>query len=290
MMKFLLTGIITLFCSFSLMAQDKIYKKGGEVLEVKVEEVGVDDIRYKLFNEPSGPVYAIEKSRIIKIVFENGRVETYSQNLRDKEWYIGQSRHALKVNFLSPLFGYTMFSYERSIKPGKSLEASIGIIGLGMNRYAESYYDNTGNYFESKRSPGGVALGVGYKFIKTPDFLSRNIRFAHLLQGSYVKPQLYTGVYSENYIKQSGNKQVEERRTVAYGSLMVELGKQWVFSDQFLFDLYFGLGYTFDNINDNDTYTSWSNEDAAHHFTNLRLGQSPGFALNGGLRFGFLLK
>jgi hypothetical protein len=36
-------------------------------------------------------------------------------------------------------------------------------------------------------------------------------------------------------------------------------------------------------------YSAYSNEGAANHFTHTRFGQSPGFALNGGLKIGMLL-
>ena len=69
----LLLGIV------SLQAQDKIYKKDGQIISAKVTEVGVDEIKYLLHEEITGPVYVIEKILLIKIVFANGRVETYHQ-------------------------------------------------------------------------------------------------------------------------------------------------------------------------------------------------------------------
>lgn len=77
---------IIFLCSIFLLlgftgayAQDKIYKKGGEVLEVKVTEVGTKEIKYKAFANLNGPVYTIEKQQIIKIVYEAGNTETFDE-------------------------------------------------------------------------------------------------------------------------------------------------------------------------------------------------------------------
>jgi hypothetical protein len=286
--------LILSLLAFQANSQDKIYKRGGDIILAKIQEIGVDEIKYKLFQEPEGPTYGIEKDLIVKIIFQNGRTETYKSSLKDPTLYQGQSKNALKLNFLSPLTGYTQFGYERSLKPGRSIEFNLGIIGLGKNQVIDySYYiPGTNAPTEYKRDAKGANIGIGYKFIKTPDFINKNIRFAHLLQGSYIKPTLYTGVYGENIIDYKTQVPIAERRTVAYGSLMIELGKQWIFSEQFMLDIYFGVGYCVDNINDDDiySYSSVSSESEAHHFNTLRFGSSPGFALSGGLKIGILLQ
>jgi len=284
--------LILSLLAFQANSQDKIYKRGGDIILARIQEIGVDEIKYKLFQEPEGPTYGIEKDLIVKIIFQNGRTETYKSSLKDPNLYKGQSRNALKINFLSPLVGYTQFGYERSLKPGRSIEFNLGIIGLGKNQVLDyTYYQPGGSPKEIKRDAKGANIGIGYKFIKTPDFINRNIRFAHLLQGSYIKPTLYTGVYDENIIDYKTQVAIAERRTVAYGALMIELGKQWIFSEQFMLDIYFGLGYCVDNINDDDnsSYSSISDEYQALHFNTIRFGSSPGFALSGGLKIGILL-
>lgn len=275
----------------SLQAQDKIYKKDGQIISAKVTEVGVDEIKYLLHEEVSGPVYVIEKILLIKIVFANGRVETYHQQLKDPSLYADQKKAALKLNFLSPLFGHTLLTYEKSRAPGRSMELSLSIIGLGKNiSFDDYYYDPiTGLSMDYRRGAVGAAVGFGYKFIKTPDFLNRNIRYAHILQGSYFKPVAYLGTYSENIIRQKNNGIEKDRRTTVYGSLMMEFGKQWVVADRVVLDMFFGVGYGFDNINDEATYNSYSDEYSAYHYTNIKVGKAPALALNTGFRIGILL-
>ena len=281
----LLLGIV------SLQAQDKIYKKDGQIISAKVTEVGVDEIKYLLYEEITGPVYVIEKMLLIKIVFANGRVETYHHQLKDPSLYADQKKAALKLNFLSPLFGHTLLTYEKSRAPGRSIELSLSIIGLGKNiSFDDYYYDPiTGLSMDYRRGAVGAAVGFGYKFIKTPDFLNRNIRYAHILQGSYFKPVAYLGTYSENIIRQKNNGIEKDRRTTVYGSLMMEFGKQWVVADRVVLDMFFGVGYGFDNINDEATYNSYSDEYSAYHYTNIKVGKAPALALNTGFRIGILL-
>jgi hypothetical protein len=67
---------------FQSIAQDKIYKKGGEVLEVKVTEVGSSEIKYKAFANLTGPTYTVAKSEVLKITYENGTVENYDASAK----------------------------------------------------------------------------------------------------------------------------------------------------------------------------------------------------------------
>jgi hypothetical protein len=290
-MRLAMLGFILLM-TIGVQAQDKIYQAGGKIILAKIQEIGVDEVKYKLFEDLEGPTYGIEKDRVVKIIFQNGRTETYRSGLRDPELYAGQQKDALKLNFMSPLFGHTQLFYERSLKPGRSIEFSLDLVGAGKNYTIDYvYYDpNNPNPQEVKRGAAGAGIGVGYKFIRTPDFINRNIRYAHLLQGTYIKPNLLMGLYGENILDAKTGTPIEERRTVFYSALMVELGKQWIFGDSFVFDIFFGIGYSVDNINDDDyIYSASSNEGAAMHFTHTRFGSSPGFALNGGLKIGMLL-
>ena len=95
MKKLINLCVLFLFLGLSgAIAQDKIYKKGGEVLEVKITEIGVDEIKYKLFNDKDGPSYTVEKDRILRIVYQNGRIETFTSSFNDVELYTDQKKQA----------------------------------------------------------------------------------------------------------------------------------------------------------------------------------------------------
>lgn len=284
--------LLIAFLSFTLFntafSQDKIYRKGGQTLKVKVVEVGVDEIKYKLYDEPDGPTYGIEKDRILKIVYQSGRTEIYQSNIKDPELYMGQLKKAIKLDFLSPLLGHTELSFEQNIKPGKSYDIILGIIGLGKNNQLDYYY-STG-FEEYKRSGRGLYVGAGYKFSKLPDFINRNIRYSHIMQGFYVKPTAYIGSYSENVLSDKNGQIVVDRRSVFFGAVMLDFGKQWVMGDRFLLDVHYGFGYIGDNIDsDNYYYASFGDEYSAHNYGVIRVGRSPGLGLMGGIKVGWLL-
>ena len=170
---------------------------------------------------------------------------------------------------------------------GKSYEVGLGIIGAGKNSVVD-YYNNT--FRNTRTNQFGFAASLGYKFNKLPDFLFGRSRFTHVMQGSYVKPIIYIGNYSENDVLYKANSQyVLERQNVTFGALQIELGKQWVFGEKFLIDLYWGFGYGLDNKKSGDGYY-YDDNTSAFNYLNARAGRSPGFSVTGGLKAGLLIK
>jgi len=282
MRMFIFFILCLFFVSASLNAQDKVYRKNGEVLKVKIIEISSTEIKYRIYGETDGPIYVLEKDRIKKIEYESGRVENPTIDIKDPEQYADQLKKAIKINFLSPLFGYTQINFEKSLGVGKSYELTLAIIGAGKNQTLDWYtYPQT-----EKRDQFGIAVGAGYKFNKLPDFLFGRTRFTHIMQGAYAKPILYLGNYSENVVIDKGTGQyILERQNVTFGALQLELGKQWVFGDKFLLDLYWGFGIGADNKKEEYYYDTES-----YNYIIQRLGTSPGFALNGGIKLGLLIK
>ncbi|HEV8507852.1 MAG TPA: hypothetical protein VGQ53_20745, partial [Chitinophagaceae bacterium] len=250
--------LITLTLMFSMSySQDKIYRNNGKIVEGKVLEIGSDEIRYKEISNPDGPVYILETDKIKKIVFANGTTQTFHDNLKDPERYAGQLKNAIKLNFLSPLYGYTEIGFERSTGVGRGYEFSLGIIGLGKSETLEYNYSSS-QPETVKRGQAGVFISGGYKFGKLPDFLIfGKTKMSHLMQGTYAKPILYFGYYKENQVMEKANATYEVgKQNVTFGALQIELGHQWVFSDKFLLDLYWGFGYGADNKKDAYQYDS----------------------------------
>lgn len=276
--KFLLFAL--LLVGSSGFAQDKIIKKGGETLEVKILEIGPNEIKYKIFSEPEGPIFIMDKDRILEVVFENGRIEKYVSPLKDAEFYVDQKKRAVKMNFLSPLMGYTQLAYEQNLKPGRSYEVSLGIIGLGRNQEL-SYWDGT----VKKEDQSGVFGSFGYKFIRVPDFTTNNQKYGHILQGFYVKPEIMIGHFSNNGYNY--NTQTVLKRKTTFGAALINIGKQWVFSDAFVIDLYGGVGYALKNRSDNNSdYYDYN----GRLYGAITGTDDADFAFSGGFRIGFLLK
>ncbi len=297
-LNFLFVTLLALL-SISAKAQDKIYRKNGKVLEVKLVEVGSSDIKYRNLNEPEGPIYALETDRIKKIIAADGKVQIFSDNLKDMESYDGQLTKAIKINFFSPLYGYAEFGYEKSIGVGKSFEVSIGIIGLGKSEPFYSYDNYSNSSLNVKRGQAGGFITAGYKFNKLPDFIFfGKTKMSHLMQGTYFKPTVYVGHYKENIIisKTSLAQAVLSKQNVTFGALQLELGKQYVFGEKILLDTYFGIGYGFDNKKDSYQYEASNNNyqyystNSAFNYGNSRLGNSPSLSVTFGLKLGLLIK
>lgn len=246
-----------------LQAQDIIHKKDKSTLEVKILEVGLDEVKYVDFNDQDGIVYVVDKGLISKIQFENGKEEFYTDDFENPVLYAEQRDMALKLDFLSPLFGFTEIGFEKALKPGQTVEFNVGFIGLGTNSTAN---DSRGAY-----------LSGGYKFFYKPLFFNRGQRYDHILKGKYIKPEIAISAFrhDESLFDSNGN-----RETTVMGAILLNFGQQRVFSDIFMVDYHVGFGYAFggDNaIEQGFAFNSFGDSGA-------------NFAVSAGLRIGILLK
>lgn len=253
------------------ISQDKIYLKGStDALLVDVVEIGLDVIKYKPYNDSESPILNMDVNSISKLVLEDGQELTFKDPFNDPAMYADQKKNAIKLNFLALFTGSTQITFEHSVKPGQSWEATLGIVGLG--------YDAAGT------NPWGVSTKFGYKFIKTPDFRMRGMRYAHLLKGGYVRPEVIFNVYSFDSYSYSNSYYGEPTRaTSVSGAIVLNLGKQWVFGDSFMVDLFGGVGFGFSGTS-GDSYNQ--------NFNYGMVGPFDGFplVLTGSLRVGWLLK
>jgi hypothetical protein len=281
-LKPLLILCLCVFFGRFAQAQDLMYLRNvKEPVKVKVHEIGLDEIKYKPWGDTVIPVLVIPRMNVKKLVLSNGSVFEFSENpMADATNYSEQHNNAFKFHFLSPLFDNFAFSYERSIRPGRSYEVGVGVIGVGV--------DNGNN-------AGGMYIRGGYKFISSPDFYVRGMRYAHILKGGYIKPELIFGGYGvdryayTSYSSYSGYSNSSVRRQVTFGSLMVTFGKQWVFDDAFLFDMYFGLGYGFSKYSQTGSRTSYSyDEPEYYHYAFMGGMQDFPIAISAGFKIGFV--
>lgn len=239
-MKNILTVALCLLLGFSSFAQDKIYKKDKSVIECKIVDIGSNEVKYLELDMTDGPTMSIDVDLILKIVLSSGRVIEFKNPLNDPNSYIENKKRAIKLHFLSPLLEHLAFSYEKSIKPGRSFESSIGFIGIGFDT-------------DPSNKSSGIVVSSGYKFMKTPDFYSQRYKYAHILKGSYIKPQILLSVYGNEYedtfFPIGSNQQESKKRNIVAGALVINIGKQVVYDNLFVVDYSFGLGYGFSNQN-----------------------------------------
>lgn len=82
MKKIKLFILLIAFCSSAIVAsaQDIITLKSGDEIKAKVQEIGIDDVKYKKFENLAGPTYTLRKTDIFMIRYENGEKDVFAQN------------------------------------------------------------------------------------------------------------------------------------------------------------------------------------------------------------------
>jgi len=253
--------------SANIFAQDMIIKNNNDTIHCKIKELGTNELKYLLPNYPQDVLFAIDVDKVKKVVFSNGIEKSYVREIDNPENYFNDNKNAIKFHFLSPIMGDVAFSYEKSISPGKSIEFGAGYI-FGKEEYG----------IDEK----GVILRAGFKFIRSPDFYFNRMKYAHILKGSYIKPELIFNSFSSN---RQNNRNVVINTTkvsnqVVTLSLLLVAGKQIIYSNSFLIDYYVGIGYGVSNNNNNSYYYS----------NTIVTDNSFPLSFTTGLKVGFLFK
>lgn len=143
--------------------------------------------------------------------------------------YSKNKKRAIKMEFFSPLTGNTTVGYESYIKDWLSWEAKVGIIGL-----------HVGSASDMKQS--GILIKGGPKFKLNPDFVTDDLKGAHLLSGKYIRPEIVFSQYTEE-IDYYGNNYENEKRNFTSLAFLITYGHQYVLANIMTLDYHFGLGY-----------------------------------------------
>ena len=278
----LLVIVLSFTNLFSQSALDTIYKKSGKIMVVKVTEVLPDMVKYVFHNGADSIIMGVDREELQKIAFANGAVQTFIAEMINPENYAGQHKSALKVDFLSPAFDHITINYERSIKPGMSWETGVSFIGVGALG------------IETRPTSGAIFSG-GIKFIHSPDFYASRQHYAHILKGGYIRLQGYLGYYTESYPSyiyyyNNSTTAINEKDNYTVGALHIQFGKQYVFNDIFLLDIYGGLGYSFvSESSNNPNFNTYRESNAGGYYYNFAGGgNSFPISFSAGMRIGIL--
>ena len=159
MKKVLLVLIAIVGFGITANAQDVIVTKEGTKINSKVIEVNENDIRYKLFDNPSGPTYFMKKSEIASILYENGNVDVFKiplpQTYFNPYQYTQQDLKKAKDLRNS---GVVLFS------SGMAFTFPIGL-SLIFGSYSTNYDSHYGEYYRRYNAQAGLAgicfIGIG---------------------------------------------------------------------------------------------------------------------------------
>jgi hypothetical protein len=245
-------------------------------------EIGLEEIKYKNFDNPDGPVIVISKTDVIEITYQNGSKFFIAPDPYDvnKEVAIRNKSKCIKFEFFSPLTNDIAFGYETMLKVGTNLEFKIGIIGPGTRKNTDR--------------ANGVFFKGGVKFLTSPTYIQNGIKYAHQLKGFYIKPELIFNTFSID--KYSGGTfyffgpytpPIKSR--VKYTNIAVNIvfGKQYILGNVMTLDYYFGAGYGLQSSNsDNDLYSFEGSE--SYSYSHLYFGNDSPLIITGGLTIGVL--
>ena len=80
MKKIILSTLLTIFTFSICFSQDVITIKSGEDISAKILEIGQTEIKYKKFDNQTGPTYSILKTDVIIVRYENGTKDLFNVN------------------------------------------------------------------------------------------------------------------------------------------------------------------------------------------------------------------
>jgi hypothetical protein len=295
-----LFGVLLLASNWAI-AQDKILLRAKvDTIQCKILEVGVNEIKYKLWPvDENMPIMVEKKDRIRRIIFENGTVLRFSEDeFTNEANYADQRKMAVKVDLYAFTRGVFSSAFEYSLRPGMSVEAGLGIIGIGQPNDEIYSYDKA----------QGAFVRLGIKFINTPTYYMSGMRYSHILKGGYIRPELVlatntnTSTYNRYVYNQATqtSSYVTETSTVNVNgtAMFTNFGKQWVFSDVFCVDFFIGLGIgkkkvTYSNGNGNSFFgTSYSFIDETGGYGFIAFTEQDNkvaFSTQAGIKMGMLI-
>lgn len=273
---FLLSAI-----SFSVVAQDTIFKKDKTRIYAKIYEVNEDDIKFKDFDNQDGPTFVIQKIEIEKIVFSNGRVMfmTVDPYTVGGDVAVRNKTRDIKFEFFSPLTDDIAFGYEFMYKVGVNVEVKVGIIGVGRRAAPDA---------------SGAFVKIGPKFLLGNDYLTPGMKYAHALRGRYLKPEFSMSLFKrrqEIYNPFGSGASIEE---VQYGNYGISLvyGRQVILGKTITIDWYFGVGYAIQTSKivstNNSIYDNTDFDLGTYVYSGLYGGSNFPMLFSGGITLGYL--
>lgn len=152
-MRLLFVFILT-FLSTSVFSQDRVYLLEGDVIDVKVTEIGAKELVYKKYTNPTGPDYKVKLQEIERVVYENGEIDVFNEakSQNDSPFKVLPSElgnNIIYLNVVDILFQNITVGYERILGENRKLGIRIPV---SFSLYGNNNNDilfNTYNVFYS---------------------------------------------------------------------------------------------------------------------------------------------
>jgi hypothetical protein len=246
--KFLLSALFINGLAVAAMAQDRIIFRTGETLDVKISTINADAVIYTKSVNPNGPEFVMSKSEISKIVYQNGREETFgSQPAASAVSYqektiepMNNNNQVKKMFHITPILvtenGVGLgLAYEKRIPKSKGMVSWSLPLAATWN-LASDYYDNPKNDLMIYAYPG-IKININKR--NTPN------------TSYFVNPCFVIaagqGIYDNNYLSSYSSTTRQLRFLLG---AMVNGGINYHATDNFFLTGNFGLGISYVNMYD----------------------------------------
>ena len=194
----------------------------------------------------------------IVFIFSNHTIAQIKKT--GEQLFTQQKKDILKFNILSAAaLEHIEVTYERAIKPRQSIEAKIGLIGVGIITHERvSIFDENDIEKRYRAVNNGLFFAGGYKFFLSDLSKIEGKRKSNILNGWYLQPEIIAGFYTRNRIEKlpPDYKGIIKKQKVNYQAMLVNLGIQGVIKNKIVIDLFAGVGYGKDNLPKVDD-TTW---------------------------------
>lgn len=207
-MKRISIVIISVVFALGCFAQDIIVKKDGSIIQAKVVKVGTAEVDYKKWSNQDGPSYAIAKSDILAITYQNGESETFKslttssgvQNSKQDGYW--ESKPDENNSAVLNLYNQTYLATSKIKRKNKQAKGGWGILNVTSNSVMST--DELEVSFERKigylkpRDGWSVAHYFDYY-----DIIIKNKSSKMLYIDKSRSTRMQTGGYSETFYTQS---------------------------------------------------------------------------------------
>jgi hypothetical protein len=83
--RLLLFITLSWLIGLNVFCQDVITTKNGKEIEAKIEEIGIKEVRYRRYDNLTGPIFVLDKNDIAKIRYANGTTDNYTPVLTEQK-------------------------------------------------------------------------------------------------------------------------------------------------------------------------------------------------------------
>ena len=228
-MKKILT-ILILAIQFYTFGQDKIILNNKKVIDGKILEVGLNEIKYKPSDNLEGPEYSIAKKEVQLILFSNGKEEII-KNTKNRKEFLDSSfikyRNSITTDLFSPIYNDFSLAYERRLT-NKNIGLKIPLF-ISVNKdiyFRNRYYDYNYNYIPDEINySDSTYLRYNNQFnnLKNIGFrsgLQSKFYFSDLKRVNwFISPELIFGFKTE---ENENTNIVEKYKIISFDTLVYE--------------------------------------------------------------------